>query len=72
MISPTIAGPSATGRGAEIRYEATFVAIPADRQARPARVRPDGFGGLQSMTVTGASESGQEKANRLECVHRAT
>lgn len=54
----SIAGPSATGRGAEIRYEATLVAIPADRQARPARVRPDGFGGLQSMTVTGAS--GQE------------
>ncbi len=38
-----------------IRYEAEVRAVPADTPVRPKRERPDGFGGLQTMTVTGAS-----------------
>ena len=37
-----------------LRYVAEIVAVPADRQVRPARERPKGLGGLQTMTVTGA------------------
>ena len=37
------------------RYEADVRAVPADTPVRPRRERPNGFGGLQTMTVTGAA-----------------
>lgn len=41
--------------GGELRYEAEFLAVPADTPVRPPRERPAGLGGLQTMTVTGAA-----------------
>lgn len=45
-------GAGGTG---DSRYEAELIAVPATRPVRPEAERPRGFGGLQTMTVTGPS-----------------
>lgn len=39
------------------RYQASFVAVRADRPHRPARLPPPAMGGVQSATITGPSGS---------------
>jgi type VI secretion system secreted protein VgrG len=62
---------AAAGAG-DLRYEAEFVAVPADRPVRPRRERPSGLGGLQTMTVTGPSggEIHTDAAGRIKARFR--
>jgi type VI secretion system secreted protein VgrG len=62
---------TAEGEG-DARYEASFVAAPAARPVRPPRERPAGLGGLQTMTVTGASgdEIHTDDAGRIKARFR--
>ncbi|MFO0590349.1 MAG: type VI secretion system tip protein TssI/VgrG [Polyangiaceae bacterium] len=60
------------GAGGEARYEARFVAVPADRGYRPERRATPSVGGIQTATVTGPSgaEIHPDSFGRVKALHR--